>query len=68
MNQSSKIINTLPHRFRFEIRLAFFFEKRSQRYQKYLEVSIAEEKADITQKILQCGQLCWTAGRIGLQL
>jgi hypothetical protein len=52
--------------FTFGDKIAFLFEKRIKTYDWYGDVSIAEEKVIIAQKILQCGQLCCSAGRIGV--
>jgi hypothetical protein len=45
--------------------MIFFFEKRKKPYIMYGDMSIAEEKIIIAQKVLQRRQLCWMAGRIG---
>jgi hypothetical protein len=51
--------------FASDARLAFLFEKHSKAYTSYDDASIAEEKVNIAQKVLQRVQLCWTAGRAG---
>ena len=50
----------------FEAGVSFPDEKQTEAYKKYGEGSIAGRKDAIAQKILQCFQLCWETGRIGV--
>jgi hypothetical protein len=51
----------------FGDRIVFIFEKHSEMYIRYIEVSIAEEKTIIAQKLFQYGQLRWMAGKRGVK-
>lgn len=50
----------------FGAKMAFLLEKRQRNVLSYVEVRLAKEKVILAQKLLQCGQLSWSAGRSGV--